>query len=205
VKSRDQVRNEILDAAVEIAAQNGITRASVGDVARRVGISRPTLYTHFASKDELVTAAIVRESVAFVDQVTAAAAKHDEPRTALHAGIVAALVSAREHPLLDRILRTEPEALLPFLTSDGGPVLALAEMAIRQVIETVAPGIVAEQIRLLGDLLTRLLVSYSINAPTDSPDVIASTICSFFFDGVLADQPGVLAAQSSVDLTTEPS
>ena len=204
MKSRDEVRVEILDAAVEIAAQNGIARASVGDVARRVGISRPTLYTHVASKDELVTAAIVREAVAFVDQVTAAAAKNDEPRSALHAGIVAALEAAREHPLLDRVLRAEPEVLLPFLTSDGGPVLAHAEMSIRQVIETIAPGIGAEQIRLLGDLLTRLLVSYSINAPTDSPEVIASTICKFFFEGVLAAHDGVLAA-TSVNPTTEPT
>jgi hypothetical protein len=31
----------------------------------------------------------------------------------------------REHPVFDRLLRTEPELLLPLVTVDGGPVLAL--------------------------------------------------------------------------------
>ncbi len=204
------MREAILDAAVELATRHGIAHTSVGEVARLVGISRPTLYTHFSSKDELVTAAIVREAMEFVSRITNAAAEHDDPRAALHAGIVMTLVSAREHPLLDRVLTTEPEVLLPFLTSDGGPILALAGMVIREVVDDIAPQIDSEQRRLFSDLLTRLLVSYSINAPTDPPEVIASTMCALLFDGVLAAQPGVLAAQPGVlaaDLrvSTEPS
>ncbi len=195
MKQRDRLRDDILDAAIELATIHGISRMSVGDVAQRVGISRPTLYKQFGSKDDLVAAAVMREAMEFVSQVTSAAAIPDDPRAALHAGIVTALVAAREHPLLDRIVTTEPEVLLPFLSADGGPVLTLARIAIEGLLEGSAPDIEPERSRLLTDLLSRLLISYTISPPQESPEVVASTISSILFDGALA--AGVLTTQES--------
>ena len=55
------VEDRILDAAVEAAALHGIGRMSVADVAKRAGLSRPTVYKRFPSKDELVRATVERE------------------------------------------------------------------------------------------------------------------------------------------------
>jgi len=195
MKQRDHLSDDILDAAIEIATLHGIARTSVGDVAQRVGISRPTLYKHFASKDAMVAAAIMREAMEFVAQVAASASAHDDPRAALHAGVVTALVAARQHPLLDRILTTEPEVLLPFLVADAGPVPSLARVAIDGLLETIEPDLDPARARLLADLLSRLLISYTISPPHDSPEVLASTICSIFFDGALA--AGVLIPRES--------
>ncbi|MDK2124735.1 TetR/AcrR family transcriptional regulator [Parachitinimonas caeni] len=50
----------ILDAATRILASKGFDLMTMDDVAAEVGISKPSLYKHFKSKDELVGAAMIR-------------------------------------------------------------------------------------------------------------------------------------------------
>lgn len=184
-RARD-TRTRILDATVEEASIHGLSRLSVGDVAKRAGLSRPTLYKHFPSKDDLVAAAVVREAQDFLAEVLAAVDAVDDPKAALEAGVLTSLRVAREHPLLDRIIRTEPEALVPFLTSDSGPVMLLARNAVEQVITTKFARLDDVTTRRLADLVTRLLVSYAVSAPDDPPEVVASAIATFLVDGALS-------------------
>jgi hypothetical protein len=62
----------------------------------------------------------------------------------------------RSHPLLRRLLETEPEDLLPYLTLDFGPIL---ELAGRFVTEQVSVGSGPTDPQLLGELLARLAQS----------------------------------------------
>jgi AcrR family transcriptional regulator len=45
---------EVLEAALELIAERGYHGASLRELARRLGISQPSLYTYFKSKEELV-------------------------------------------------------------------------------------------------------------------------------------------------------
>ena len=130
------VPERLLDAALDVAAMHGLNRLSVGDVAKRAGLSRPTLYKHFASRDELVSQMVLREAGRIVEQVIAAAERHDDPFESLHDAILTALHLLRGHPLLDRLLATEPEALLPLLIDGRGSVLDAVHAVARQVMET---------------------------------------------------------------------
>jgi AcrR family transcriptional regulator len=47
---RAAVRREILDAAWDIARESGLTQITLRDVANRIGMQAPSLYTHFDSK-----------------------------------------------------------------------------------------------------------------------------------------------------------
>ena len=49
-------RQRILDATAEVLGRNGKTKLSLSDVATQAGVSRPTLYRWFASKEELLSA-----------------------------------------------------------------------------------------------------------------------------------------------------
>lgn len=177
---------QILDAAIEAASIHGISRLAVGDVAARAGLSRQTLYRHFASKDALVAAAVQREATAIIDgAVTAAAGCHDA-RSGLEAAALAVLVTAREHPLLDRIVRTEPETLLPLLTADGGPVVVQVRTAIEAAMGERLTSVDPLRLRRLADMVTRLLVSYAVSAPDDPPEVVAASMADLFLGSPLA-------------------
>ncbi|HET8656187.1 MAG TPA: TetR/AcrR family transcriptional regulator [Longimicrobiaceae bacterium] len=56
-----QLRQDaILDAAYEVIAERGTAGACMDDIAARAGVSKPTLYQHFESKDELVVSVSMR-------------------------------------------------------------------------------------------------------------------------------------------------
>jgi len=54
-------RQQLLDAAIELVAEQGFQGVSVLSVARRAGVSRPIVYEHFGDLRGLLKAAIARE------------------------------------------------------------------------------------------------------------------------------------------------
>jgi AcrR family transcriptional regulator len=49
-------RERILAATAEVLSRNGTTKLSFSEVALQAGVSRPTLYRWFASKEDLLDA-----------------------------------------------------------------------------------------------------------------------------------------------------
>jgi TetR/AcrR family transcriptional regulator, regulator of autoinduction and epiphytic fitness len=74
-----QVREDAIVSAVNrLLAEKGFEAMTVDEVAADVGIAKASLYKHFASKEELAAAAMVRvldHALAFIDQRTAAHAE----------------------------------------------------------------------------------------------------------------------------------
>ena len=52
----DTRKKEIIMATLELAANKGLGNVSMNMIANKVGIKKPSLYNHFASKEELVEA-----------------------------------------------------------------------------------------------------------------------------------------------------
>jgi TetR/AcrR family transcriptional regulator, regulator of autoinduction and epiphytic fitness len=79
VSFREQVRqvreNAIISAVNRLLAEKGFEAMTVDEVAADVGIAKASLYKHFASKEVLAAAAMVRvldQALAFIDQRIAA-------------------------------------------------------------------------------------------------------------------------------------
>ena len=49
-------KEEIIDATLELAAENGLGTVSMQQIADKVGITKASLYNHFSSRDEIVSA-----------------------------------------------------------------------------------------------------------------------------------------------------
>lgn len=58
--SDDEVRERLLNAADSCYADKGPVRTRMGDIARRAGVHRSTLYYYFPSRDALLVASFVR-------------------------------------------------------------------------------------------------------------------------------------------------
>lgn len=163
----------ILDAAFEAVATHGLSRLTMDDVARLAGLSRQTVYRYFPSKDTMIIALVAREEEAFIDGVRAANDRHERLEDVMREAILFSLETAREHPLLDRLLASEPEVLLPYLTTRGGGLVARA----RAVIEELARGradVRPELVHRTADLAVRAIVSYVITPSEDDPKAIAA-------------------------------
>jgi AcrR family transcriptional regulator len=85
-RRRETVRREILDAAWELARESGITGFTLRDVAGRVGMRAPSLYTHFESKNAIYDAMFGQAWSEYeqLAQAELAEAAHDTTREALY-------------------------------------------------------------------------------------------------------------------------
>ena len=178
------IEQRLLAAALEAATIHGISKLSMGDVARRAELSRQTLYRYFPSKDALLAAVVTTETTQLIDQVVGAARDLDDPRASLEAGLLAALRVVRDHPLLDRLVRTEPEALLPLLTAESSPAMVQVRSIVELLVaERRPPGLDDVALRRFADVVARLLISYAISAPDDPPEVVAHYVSVFLITG----------------------
>ena len=58
-RPRSDTRERIQEVARELFLQQGVQRTSLQDIADRLGISKPALYYHFTSREELVRSIVM--------------------------------------------------------------------------------------------------------------------------------------------------
>jgi AcrR family transcriptional regulator len=154
----DEVGVRVLDAALAEYLAHGIRRTSVDDVARRAGVGRATLYRRFATKDELVQAVLSRETRRFFADIAEATMRVPNLADRLVEGFVVGLRNARTQPLLRRLLTSEPESSIPFLTTGGGPAMAvMREFLLRQYLD--CPEATTSRPEEVAEILVRLCIS----------------------------------------------
>jgi AcrR family transcriptional regulator len=165
-------RSRILDAAFRSVATFGLSRFTVDDVARAADLSRQTVYRYFESRDALIVALLYREEEAFIQGVRRVHGESATLQEAMERAILFCLRLAREHPLLDRLLESEPEVLLPYLTTRGAGLIARG----RAVIEELAGArddVKPELIPRVADLAARAIISYTLTPGDDPPEQVA--------------------------------
>jgi len=90
-KAKAQLRMRILRAAMTVFGRLGYGDTRVEDILEEAGISRPTFYRYFKSKDELFDAVDEVVSVSFLQTWTSAVTSVDEPAEKLEKGVDAYL------------------------------------------------------------------------------------------------------------------
>jgi AcrR family transcriptional regulator len=157
----DEVGESIVDAALEEFLTYGLRRTTVDLVARRAGVSRATLYRRFDGKDALVQAVLVRESRRFFGSIAAAVAEVSTVEERLVEGFAVGVRYARTDRLLNRLLASDPEALLPYLTTNGALVVAAARDFL--VLQGGPQVSVGDRTRAgVAELFVRLAISFTL-------------------------------------------
>ena len=158
----DALSERILDAALALGAASGVQRLTMDEVARRARVGRMTVYRRFGDKERLVEALVVRETRRCLAQLDAAIGPDAPIEDQIAEGFVTSLRIAREHPLLNRLARVEPEAVLAALVEDGGAVFAAgrAFLAARLQESQQAGVLGAVDVDAAAELLVRLAFSF---------------------------------------------
>jgi AcrR family transcriptional regulator len=173
--ARALLRESLLGAARDELQNRAWSEITMADVANAAGVSRQTLYKEFGSRDEFAQAFVIHEGERFLDGVEAAVREHlDDPRAAVGAALEVFLRSAGEDPLVRVLLSDDGSGgMLPFVTTQGMPVVQWATARLTAVIEEGWPDAPAEKARLLAEALVRLAISH-ITAPIDPPETTAA-------------------------------
>ena len=77
-------KSKIIDAAIDLFAQNGYTETNMRSIAKMVGIQPPSIYNHFKSKQEILETIFDEYQKYILEKtVTASVLEQLEPRQAL--------------------------------------------------------------------------------------------------------------------------
>lgn len=154
----------ILDATTRILASKGFDLLTMDDVATEVGLSKPSLYKHFKSKEDLVGEAMIRlieGAQSFLDELP----RESGPQAKLSA-------------LLEWALRVRMEGGLPFLPSTSAQVREMLTRNLRYVTRVLKLNGTLEKLVVAGqkagelrsDLPTDVIL-FSYYARTCDPSV----------------------------------
>ena len=169
VDGRDATTAAILAAALSTFEELGIRRTTMEDVARRAGVSRVTVYRRFAQKERLVEAVILGEASRFFAELEAAVARLDSVEDRIVEAFVHTLRAARQQRLLNRLLATEPEAVLPHLTLEGGPVIAAGTAFLARQMRIARSGVPARETETVAEIVARLVLSHLLTPGLVTP------------------------------------
>jgi AcrR family transcriptional regulator len=147
-------RERILEAAYACIARWGLAKTSVEDITRQSGLS---------GRDEVIGAAIGWEYDRFFARL------YDEVKDAttleevIERGLMFAHRAITGHEVLQRVLQTEPDVLLPAITVRNDTTVRLVAAFLTPYLErhALAPGVDVDD---AADFLARMALSY-MSAP----------------------------------------
>ncbi|MGV0626085.1 TetR/AcrR family transcriptional regulator [Mycolicibacter minnesotensis] len=161
----------LLDATVACVARFGLSKTSVSDIAREMGVAPSTVYRNVSSVDNAVQLAFARDGRRLIDRIPQVVAGISGPR-AITAFLAESIRQCRAHPVVDKILRDEADWVGRLVTRDLGRVLESgAEVAAPLLAAAMETGFIREQ----------------------DPSALAHWITRIAFAWVLAPPPGDLA------------
>jgi AcrR family transcriptional regulator len=167
--ARELLRQTVFDAARDQLGRQPWSEITMADIAGSAGVSRQTLYNEFGNRNEFGFAFVIHEAERFMDDVEKAVLEHlDDPRAAILAALEHFLRTAADDPLISILLSDDGTGgMLPFVTTQGLPVVQWATTRLTSVIEESWPEAAEDDVKTLAETLVRLGISY-VTTPAES-------------------------------------
>jgi len=185
----DSTRERILEATYACVARWGLAKTTVEDAAREAGLSRATVYRAFpGGREELISAVVGWATLEFFTRLYDQVQGAENLEQVMERGIMFAHRSIVEHEVLQRVMQTEPEKLLPALTVESNRIRqGIAEFLVPFLEKRgVAAGVDLVE---AADFLARMVLSY-MSAPgrwnLDDPAQVAQLVRAELLAGVVA-------------------
>lgn len=130
-------RQLILDAAAELFGDLGYERTSVDAIAMRSGVSKPTIYSHFGTKEGLFRESLAASAATVHGDLMAAIADLDVGSDSWRAGLVelgVSIITCRQSPCAQSVQRQ----IYAEVRRDPGVFDAVKSSAVEPVVEALA-------------------------------------------------------------------
>lgn len=186
-------RATVLRCAIEVFNARGYDATSVSDLAAALGVTKSAIYHHFASKQDLLAAAL-DEALSGLDTVVSAAATGTGPAALRLRATVRTAV---------RILAAHREAVTLLLRVRGNSALERSALERRRHIDEQLAALVRRAAddgdlradidpdvasRLVFGMVNSLVDWYSPDGAVDA-DGLADAVCHVLFEGLDAPRP----------------
>ena len=185
-------RAQLLDVALSIFGTSGFHDASMQDVATAAGVTKPVLYQHFSSKEELFAAVASTAADRLRERSEKALSSAASAREQVESGIGAVVDLCTEEPSVFRVLFGESARSEPRIRE----IVTSAQRELAQTIASHMTG-VADDDPALALLLSHSLIGLSESAirywleeqPDVSVDLLRSQVIELAWAGLRGSRP----------------
>ncbi|WP_052615274.1 TetR/AcrR family transcriptional regulator [Mycobacteroides abscessus] len=177
----DPVTERILDAALSCVTEFGVRRTTLVEVAKRAGVSRPSVYRRWPDVRTLVAELLTREMGSILPATGRGCARERLVRS-----VTGLVTQVREHSIFAAILRSDPELLLTYIVQRlGTSQRALIGWTAMLIVEGQADGSIragtpeqmAAMVLLIGQsVLQSARIVADILSPDELVDELATAI-----------------------------
>jgi AcrR family transcriptional regulator len=185
----DDTRQRIIEATYACVARRGLAKTTVEDAAKEAAVSRATVYRTFpGGREELISAVVSWAMLDFFARLYEHVQDADSLEQVMEQGIMFAHRAILGHDVLQRVMQTEPDKLLPALTFESIRIReGIATFLVPYLAQRgVAPGVDLDE---AADFLARMILSH-MSAPgrwdLDDPEQVARLVESELLAGVVA-------------------
>ena len=185
------VDDAILDAARSCVEEFGVKRTTLAEVARRAGVSRPTVYRRWPDTRTLIGELLTRE----LRRSIPTASTEGDARDRAVRGVVAGARAIRTNPLFEKIFRTDADLISVYILERLGRsqinLLRVFEAAIAsgQADGSIRSGNPAELAATVLLIAQSMVQSARIVSAALSPDAL-DTELGIAIDGYLTPRKG---------------
>ncbi len=185
-------RERVIEGAYRCVERFGLAKTTVADVVKASGVSRATIYRCFpGGKEELLHAVVAWEMDRFFTGLAVVVESRPDLATMVEAALVHARRAITGHAVLQKILDTEPERLLPLLTTETDRPLRYITAYLRPLLDReedagrLRPGLDKER---AADYVARMALSL-IGSPgrwdLDDPLLVGELVREELLAGIL--------------------
>lgn len=167
-----------LDACAICLARHGLSRTSMADIAREMGVSRSTVYRQIGSVENAAWLLLSRDLHAFYDTLPKTFQNADGPQVILRP-VAALLRLTWANPVVTKVLRDEPDFVGRVITTQAGAMIDQgAEMLAPLYQGLMDAGMIRRQDPLaLGHWILRTFMALVLAPPpTDLDELLESML-----------------------------
>ncbi len=175
-----RTRERILDGARLAIARHGLAKLGMSDVSVSAGVSRGTLYRYFPTRGQLLQSLAELEIRRFEERIGAVLRGTPPGPQRFELVVQQVARTAREHPVIQRVIETEPAYVLAYLRAEFPALRAITGALLAPLLADLVParqGAVATE--QLVDWLTRVLIS-AVLFPDPDPDRLAAGLAAVY-------------------------
>jgi AcrR family transcriptional regulator len=161
--ARNDARERVLAGAYDCVARFGMAKTTVDDVAKVSGVSRATIYRLFpGGRDQVLRETVGWEMNRFFARLADAVEGAPDFETLVEEALIYAHRAVNDHEVLQKVLVTEPDVLLPLMTIEQHRVLRYITAYLRPLLDREAaegrlrPGL---DVGAAADFVARMALS----------------------------------------------
>jgi AcrR family transcriptional regulator len=157
--SEAEARQRIIDATSRCVDRYGVAKTTLSDVATELGVTRQTVYRHFARISDIIGEVAAQGADTFVDRLVAHLQGITDPAEAVVEGLVFCVRTIPAEPRVSLLLQLGDSDAFGRSATTGTTIAYGARMLRRYPVDWAAAGITDADLLGLAEIIMRLLTS----------------------------------------------